>query len=76
MKYPVSTEVVKSPNGYQVKFTIGHQSFFLKEQTQEALLPEETITVKEYSEWYKSQLDKAFINLINIVEQNTKNEKE
>jgi len=71
MKKPVTTEVVKSTNGYQVKFTIGHQTFFLREQTEDALNEGETITVKEYSEWYKKQLDHAFENLINII----KNEK-
>lgn len=72
MEKPIKTEVVKSSNGYQVKFTIGHQTFFLREQTEEIALNEgETITVKEYSEWYKKQLDHAFENLINII----KNEK-
>jgi len=55
----IKTKVRKTEKGHQVGFTIGVQTFFLKEQ-----LPEEGMTSLKYSKWYEKQLKVAFENLI------------
>lgn len=65
MTKPFEIKVNKTKKGYQVSFSIDHQTFFLQEQLPEHLNEEdiEKIGVKAYSEWYAKQLDSALSRL-------------
>ena len=58
----IKTEIRKTEKGHQVGFTIGVQTFFLKEQ-----LPEDGMTSLVYAKWYEKQLKTAFQNLTSPV---------
>jgi hypothetical protein len=68
-----SSKIVKTweGDGYQVEFTIGHQTFRLQE-----MRDDDEITPKEYTKWYKKQLDAAFENLRQIWQPGTTKVKE
>ena len=59
MTGPFNINVVKSTNGHQVQFSIGHQTFSLEEQ-----LTEVDMTSREYAEWYGKQLESALRRLV------------
>lgn len=51
----IETKIEKTAKGHKVSFTIGVQTFYLKEQE-----PEEEISSYKYAKWYQKQLNTAF----------------
>ena len=57
----IKTEIIKTEKGHQVGFTIGVQTFYLKERE---IFDSDKMTSLEYAQWYEKQLEVAFWNLI------------
>ena len=61
----VTTKITETSKGHQVSFTIGVQTFTLRE-----LEGEEGMNSLEYAKWYESMLNKAFDNYEKLIKNN------
>jgi len=58
----VTTKITETLKGHVVSFTIGNQTFTLRE-----LEGEEGMNSLEYAKWYESMLNKAFDNYEKLI---------